>query len=368
MQIIKNRERIGAIAFQIGFLIELLIMVTDHAATWTIPYRGRLAQIAFVLFCIKIVTTYYSPKQWMWIVSLGIIGIISYYTSLDEYVIRLMVMVIATKNEDIDQMAKITLVALSAAALIIIVLSFIGIGGKVVDIREYRYGIIEARYCLGFNHANNLHGVLWYTSLLYLYIMNKKRNIINIFAILAINFGLTMLTRSRTGFLIISLMCIIFGILYWTKSRIVVYILRIITQVSLLLSIALTIFAATSNVWSSKLYKLMDRLMSSRMQVIYDHANIHDWILFSGPREGFYLDNGYAKLFYIYGIIVAIAYTTWLIMLTVKVSLDEESEILIIVLTSILMILMESSFIINISLLCAPLIIVSPILWRDSSE
>ena len=53
----EKREKIGYYLFFAGIMLELLVMVTDNAANFTIPYRGRLTHVAFLLFCIKILFT-----------------------------------------------------------------------------------------------------------------------------------------------------------------------------------------------------------------------------------------------------------------------------------------------------------------------
>ena len=62
MQLIKNKEKIGNILFVAAIVIEVVIMMTDHMSSFTIPLRGRFAQLAFVLFGCKILTTKYTKK------------------------------------------------------------------------------------------------------------------------------------------------------------------------------------------------------------------------------------------------------------------------------------------------------------------
>ena len=47
----EKREKIGYYLFFSGIMLELLVMVTDNASNFTIPYRGRLTHVAFLLFC-----------------------------------------------------------------------------------------------------------------------------------------------------------------------------------------------------------------------------------------------------------------------------------------------------------------------------
>ena len=55
----------------------------------------------------------------------------------------------------------------------------LGVGGMVVDVRDYGRGGVENRFCLGFSHANNLHGTLWYVMALLLYLFFGITKIVN---------------------------------------------------------------------------------------------------------------------------------------------------------------------------------------------
>ena len=56
----EKREKIGYYLFFAGIMLELLVMVTDNAANFTMPFRGRITHVAFALFLVKILLTKYS--------------------------------------------------------------------------------------------------------------------------------------------------------------------------------------------------------------------------------------------------------------------------------------------------------------------
>ena len=75
----KNKNKIANIFFYIAFSIELVIMMVEHSA-FDVPFRGRLTHIAFALFGCKVLLTKYSKKEWIAIILLGIIGVLSYFS------------------------------------------------------------------------------------------------------------------------------------------------------------------------------------------------------------------------------------------------------------------------------------------------
>ena len=92
-----KREKIGYYLFFAGIMLELLVMVTDNAAYYTIPYRGRILQVAFLLFFFKIVLTSFNLKEWFLAFILCVVGTYLYLVTDDEYVIRCFVFVLALR-------------------------------------------------------------------------------------------------------------------------------------------------------------------------------------------------------------------------------------------------------------------------------
>ena len=48
----KNAEKIGAVCFWTGLMLELLIVVVEKSA-YTNPLESQLFRLTFLLFCIK---------------------------------------------------------------------------------------------------------------------------------------------------------------------------------------------------------------------------------------------------------------------------------------------------------------------------
>ena len=203
-----KREKLGYYLFFAGIMLELLVMVTDNAAYYTIPYRGRILQVAFLLFFCKILLSEYRIYEWLVIIGLGFLGTISYLACDDKYVIRLVVLLIAGKGIQLRKIIICICLVTLASTVIIAFFSFFSISGPLVDIRNYGRGGVETRYSFGFNHANNIHSTLWYLLVLMLLIKKNVNGIVGGILLTLANIGLYCLTLSRTGLLITEMLII----------------------------------------------------------------------------------------------------------------------------------------------------------------
>ena len=354
MQLIKKKEKLGNILFLIAILLELLIMMTDHSAI-TLPLRGRVAQLAFVLFGCKILTTDYSKIQWIFIILIGIIGSISYFTCGDEYVLRAALMVIAAKDIDLNKTGKIILWGTLAGTIVIMLLSLFGILGNAVDIRDFGRGMEESRWCLGFSHANNVHDIFWFITALYLLIYQKKCNWKHYVILTLMNLVLFYFTASRNGVLVAQMMIIGCALLHyfpvWNK-RVLFYILTIL---GLTASMFFTVLAGLRGIERSRFVYYCDRLLTGRMEMVWEYAPVSGWELFPGPRSILHVDNGFATLFAGYGIVIGVCFVALIIYMIYYMYKKQNGIAVVFLATVIFVTFMESTFIFNVSLLCNPL-------------
>ena len=102
----SKKERIGEICFWIGLIIELLIVIVDKSA-YINPLQSQLFRITFLLFCIKIVTTKYSMKEWGCILLAGMIASCSYFINEKDEVVRAVVLIAACKNISLSKNMKV---------------------------------------------------------------------------------------------------------------------------------------------------------------------------------------------------------------------------------------------------------------------
>ncbi len=358
VQLIKGKESIAEVLYTAATVLELIVMMTDHLASWTLPYRGRVTHVAFVLFCITILMTKYDFKQAILIILAGILGVISYCTCRDEYVIRAVVFVSAAIGADIKKNLKIILWGTLIGTLIIIVLALLGICGNVVDIRHYGRGMVEARYCLGFNHANNVHDILWYIFSLYILIRRDRIKWYEYIVMMGINLGLYLLTISRTGFIATLFILTASVAVRYIKLFKESLIIQIGCVIALISSVAITVYGSIYNIGESVFVAKADRILTGRLEMLTEHANIKDWELFPAGRAAELVDNGFSTITYSYGIVIGLIFIMAILTKIIMLMHKRDSLTAVILIGAILVMFMESTFMINVSLLCNMILLI----------
>lgn len=355
----EKREKIGYYLFFAGIMLELLVMVTDNASNFTIPYRGRLTHVAFLLFCIKILFTKYKVKEWLTLISLTFIACISYLTCEDEYVLRVIAFLFAAKGIELGRIFRVILVSLLISTLVIAVLSLFNISGSLMETRHFGRGEVETRYMFGFNHANNVHDILWF--MFSLIIMIKKEKLKNLEIILfgIANVVLYMFTRSRTGFLVVMVMIILLVFIRNFRASVTRWCLLVASLITLLSVVFLTIHSSIYNIDNSYIMNKLDPLLNGRLQMVTEHANIKDWTWFPEARSSEYVDNGFSTVIYCYGIVIGLLLLILILILIHKQFVSRDNYMVVILISTILVLFMESTFIINVSLLCNVIIILA---------
>lgn len=353
MQIIKNKEKIGNILFTVAIIIELIIMMTDHMSSITLPLRGRFAQLAFLLFGCKILTTKYNIRQWILIIVMGLLGTVSYFTMGDEYILRAIVMVVAAKDIKRDDIYRIIFLGALAGTVIIIAAAATGLAGTLFEIKDYGRDGLEKRWCLGFNHANNVHCMFWYLTALFLYTAKKIRHAYTYIVLMIADILLYMLTASRTGFLATLLLIIGAGAGYYFKKLNQWKLPYILGSIAVLLCVGISVYGARYSCFESKLCAKLDRFLNNRLNMSHDYAYLPNWKMFPEGRElGAPVDNGIASFGYLYGIVMLSVMVLAILWLVWKAYKENSIILMAMVVTGTFVWFMESTFAINSSLLC----------------
>lgn len=346
MQLIKRQEWLGEVVFGLGIFIQLLVMVIGYGE-WELPLRGRLMQVAFVLFCIKILVTYYSKKQWIIMIALGGVGAVSYLFTRDEYVVSVIVMIFAAMNTDMEKWCKRIWIIALAVTVITAVLSLIGIGGIPVDIRDYGRGGEEARWCLGFGHANNFHGTVWYLTALFVYLFFEKMDWKQ-YALLTVgNIILFYFTISKGGLIAVQLVIIAACLLrYWKDLRNQAWIY--VCSFLAILGVFGISMVSVSIEWSrSSILLFLDRIFTGRINLAYQYANISTWKWISSAGELGVVDNGWVTVFFNYGYLIGFLFLLFHVCLIYKTWKEKNAVLLILVMTCVFYTFMEATYTVN---------------------
>lgn len=347
----KKYDRMAKFLFFAGFTIELLIMMAGHSA-FEIPYRGRLTHIAFLLFGCKVLLTKYTKNEWAFIFLGAIIGTCSYVSVGDEWVIRIIMMIVASKDINIKKVIRYTFWASLAGTILIILLSLLGIGGQIVDVRDYGRGAVEARWCLGFNHANNLHGTCWYVISLGLLTFKDRIRWYHGAILTLFNIVLYLLTISRTG-LVVTELVIIAAVVYAYYPRIAdwnwIYILGVLGT---LFCAGIGIYTVIFGIEGNEILEKMSDLLTGRLELLTWWEDIGEWTLFGDARDRKPTDVGFITLVSRYGYVIFTLYVITILLMIFYQYRNKQWMEFVLLLTSVFYTFMESTYTINVYLLC----------------
>lgn len=350
MQIIKKCDKAANIIYYIAILIHIAIMCEGYSV-WETPLRGRLLQIAFVLCCVKILMTYYEKIEWIAIAVLGALSVASYICTKEKYVVYVTVLILAARNVDIRVVLSLIFEGVIISTVLIAIFAFTGLGGTVSETRDFGRGIVETRYMLGFSHANNLHGTIWYALALMVMLYKDKLTWKTYTAVTVLNIVLYFFTHSKTG-VVVAQLVIIGGLIYKYQNEKVFekawsY---IVGGVIYALTIVLTLISVSVNPWDSygKVLNKLNDILTNRIKLSYESAYIGDWhALTMGGSHKDTIDNGFVAVAAEYGWIIALVFVVFIAVLLYKSFKKKDGLLLVVLITAIMYTFMERSYMIN---------------------
>ena len=312
MTVREKMNKIGNLCFWIALVIESVIVMIDKSA-YINPWEGKLFRLTFVLFCIKIITTQYSKKEWIAIAIAGILVSISYLVNDKDEVVRAAVFVISCKNIDVKRILKVVLGITLAGSVILFVLAASGTFGAMTMTANFGRGpfpgIVETRYCFGMGHPNAFQCMMYMMTVLCLYIYIDKMKWYHFVLLFLINAMTYHYTDSNTAMLVIGVTIIGAAIMKYVP---ILKNLKWIYWLSAAFVLTLVIFSAVGSYTGREtqfMYDL-DQILNGRFQYAHaiENARVENWTLFSNRANTEFFDQGFIRLFYWYGIIPGIMY------------------------------------------------------------
>ncbi len=347
----NNKNKLASVLFYFALSLELITMMLLHSP-FSVPFQGRIPHIAFLFFGTKILLTKYTKKEWAVIVLLGIVGTISYITTRDEWVIRIVLMVIASKNISLQTVAKYTFWVSLMGTGIIIMLACVGMGRPLVDVRDYGRGLIEERWCLGFSHANNVHGMLWYIASLGIFAYFEKTRCYHYILLTVANVGIYLLTLSRGGLLVTQMVLIaVFIYRYYPKIAEWKWIYLVGNLVTIFCA-GIGIYTVARGIHGRPILKKMSDILTGRLELLTWWEKVENWTLFGSPGERVPVDVGYITVLSRYGYVIFALYVVCIFLLTNYYLKNHRWIEYVILMTCVFYTFMESTFTINTPLLC----------------
>lgn len=363
MQIIKKFDKQANYIFYLAIFIHILVMCVE-LGEWSIPYRGRLIQVAFLLCCIKIMLSFYTKIEWLLMVILGLLGMLSYSYSGEKYILYVVVLIFAARFVDMNKVLKAILYSVVIVTVVTALLSIAGIGGTVVDVRDYGRGMIESRYCFGFGHPNNIHGTVWLMVSIAVWVYKDRFDWKHYSVFTVLNILLYAATVSKTGFAVTQ--CVLIGgILYRYANKYVFgkcwsYICGAVIYIGVL---AITVASVIVCGWRGygPILGLVDRLTTGRVSLAYKYARISWWHVWTkGGISNPIIDNGFASLGINYGYVVCGLYILFIAYLFLSSFKRKDGILLTLLVTTVFYTYMESSFAVNpVYLLCNPAFLIA---------
>lgn len=312
MTVREKMNKIGNLCFWIALVIESVIVMIDKSA-YINPWEGKLFRLTFVLFCIKIITTQYSKKEWIAIAIAGILVSISYLVNDKDEAVRVAVFVISCKNIDVKRILKVVLGITLAGSAILFVLAASGTFGAMTMTANFGRGpfpgIVETRYCFGMGHPNAFQCMMYMMTVLCLYIYVDKMKWYHFVLLFLINVMTYHYTDSNTAMLVIGATIIGAAIMKYVP---ILKNLKWIYWLSAAFVLTLVIFSAVGSYTGREtqfMYDL-DQILNGRFQYAHaiENARVENWTLFSNRANTEFFDQGFIRLFYWYGIIPGIMY------------------------------------------------------------
>lgn len=303
----ERMRQIGVVTFYIALVLEMLFVLLDKSA-YIIPYETWAFRFTFILFCCKIACTKYTRREWLCIFAFGILGVISFIATDREEIIRVVGFAAAFKDINIKTAVKVTFYETLIGSLVIVILSVTGIYGAASVTAYFRGGgIEETRYCLGMGHPNALHCMVFALLVLGMALYQEYLKWYGYLLLFLLNIGVFLLTDSRMGvlasaFAIILSVFLHYGVQY--RDNKVIYTLGIFFVLfCVLFTVLISIYGVDISI-----FRQIDIRINGRFQWGKSEGGIQYWSLFSDPSNQNYMDMGYMKLFYWYGIIPALLY------------------------------------------------------------
>ena len=216
----KKQELFSKIAyycFYIAVITEVLIVLIDKS-NYTNPIEGRLFQITFLLFFIKVCLTRYTKREYLVIGLFLGLGLITDFVADRNEMVRFVMFIAACKGIDMKQCLKRVFWLTLAGSAVIILLSITGIYGEKALVMDYGRGGEEVRYTLGMGHPNALQCMVWALTTLGLYLYGDKCKWYHYVGALLVNIVFFLLAGSKTSMLMCAFTVFAFFVIPYLKK------------------------------------------------------------------------------------------------------------------------------------------------------
>lgn len=301
-------QKYSELLFWIAVFLELAMYTLKKYDVVFTYQTWMLRGITALLFC-KILLTEYTKREWMFIISMTLLGVIAYFASgrgIDT-LFRASVLILASKGIS----GKRVFLAVWTAVLIVFlgwgILSFMG-ERTLSMTQQFGRGENELRYCFGYSHPNTFHYAAWMLISIGIYLWHEKMKNYHYVLLLVFTVVITVLTRSRTGGILMLGTIVLFWLVSRAKKQYKwCYGLSFVSVVVLLIfSAAPILFGYKDNILVYANQLLNNRIEMARAAVRFDRIIYTS--AFSNPANEIHVDMGFVRVAYTYGMIPTILF------------------------------------------------------------
>lgn len=334
-----------------------MLVLIDKSA-FVNPIEGRLFQLTFFLFFIKVCLTRYSWKEYGTIAAFLGLGAISYFVTERNEIIRLVMLVAACKDIDMKKGLKLVFYMTLIGCTALVVLSLCGVLGTISLTLDYGRGSEETRYVLGMGHPNALQCMVWALTTLLLYLYGKGMRWYGYLLLLGVNVFFFYLTDSKTSLLVtifvIMLSFLVDCVGIQKLSKLCAWIGMGVTGFSIGISVLIAgnAYRVYNYDWDldrgpmATFWSKVNHILNGRIRILTENdgfeGTISSWSLFSDSQSNYYFDLGWVRLFYWYGIIPACIFVIVLIVLMIYCYKEKQYSALVMIASFALYSVMEA--------------------------
>ncbi|WP_283583736.1 polymerase [Limosilactobacillus difficilis] len=328
-------EQIYFVAFTICLFVSWIISSMFMQYFSYLPLNMLLA-IGIVLFIFKIyLFDDYLPWQILLITIILGLTVISEIKSHSNLILLMMLMILAARNVDFNQLIRwyyyIGLIMLS----LIIVYSLFG----VINNLQFHAVNRATRYSLGVVYPTDLAAHVLYLLLADAFLHRKSLTGLRYFAYLIIACVTMKITDGRLSFFASLLMIVVLAIAQWAQkgnraAKLIASIYWIVIPIEAFIAVMSSIYFDMNN----HIFSHVDRLLSGRLFYSHEAFSRYSfaWLgnkiaehgyggvkgahLFNGKLNMpyFYVDSSYIRLFVMYGIVMAIIVIAIMMVIAIK--------------------------------------------------
>ena len=319
MKILKYKDRIGTIAYYTGLILEIYNSFSGYMYGGAYMPYVILAGMACLALAFVLSLDVRDKKAMVMMAIILIYGLICYYFQRSALVLRIALVVLPGRKQDMHRIVSVFFYGTAAIMLIGMIASFMGIGGPLSITDLYR-NEPEKRYAFGFRHPNGFALFIFRTFLLGLYALKDRLKLwsLALYAAVIIVFQLFAGSKAGIAFTILVVICRIWG--HYVKGRIAPLLLSIGAYIMMAVEAVLVIMAGNQNFfyqyqWFHIFWFRINNVVTGRLMYSRDLFNSQSLTFFGIPTGETLCEIGYINAMFAEGMVFLALYIIILVIL-----------------------------------------------------